>query len=339
MSVLKPLAAAGPAREIGRALGRFGAAPMRRLVLPSTYWAQTQAWAGSDRLRQMQEATRGALPELFAEVEGLAEGLGLPFEQVFAWISRGDLRADLPEGCTTVMLPGPSRLIAHNEDGDPEERHECGLIRAAPAGAPGFAAFFYPGSVPGSAFGVNDEGLVVTVNNVRAAHAPAGVPRMLVGRAMLGCRTLDQAIRLIEALPRAGGFHFAMAQAGDHRLFSVEFTGAAVSVVELTAPSAHANHLIHPGMADLAQQITRSSADRQSRAEALLGRPPLAILQDAAPGGLPIFRTDPADPDGENTVVSLLAQLDDRSARLAIHDPGAAEPALTLTVAEGRISS
>lgn len=337
MAVLTKVAAGGTPREIGRALGRFGAGSLRRLVMPGAYWARTVAEAGGTRARAMEAATRAALPEIAAEVEGLAEGLGLPFDQVFAWMARGDLRPDVPEGCTTVMLPGfgGERVIGHNEDGGPEELSACGLALVKPEHTVDFAAFFYPGSLPGGSFGMNAEGLVVTVNNVRAARKGDGVPRNLVGRAMMACRTLDQAVRLIEALPRAGGFHFALAQAGDPRLLSVEFTGDMVSVIEVVAPAAHANHLIHPGLSEVRQRVTRSSADRQARAEALLGGPPLSILQDAGGPGLPIFRTDPADPDEENTVVSAVATLGDRVATLAIHDPGAGTPAMVVTAAEG----
>lgn len=337
MGTLTPVTARGTPREIGRALGRFGAEALDPQIRPGADWARCMAHVGSDRLRKMEREARHALPEIMEEVEGLAEGLGVPFQEAFAWVSRGDLRADLPEGCTTVMVPGEPRVIAHNEDGDPAEVDACGLLTCVPDHAPAFAAFLYPGSIPGNAFGVNEEGLVVTVNNIRTKHAPAGVPRQMVGRAVLGCRSLDHAVALIEGLPRAGGFHFAMAQAGDSRLLSVEFTGDLVSVVELDRPTAHANHLIHAGMADLPQIVTRSSADRQARADALLPQPPLAILQDTAGPGLPILRRDPADPDEENTVVTLVATPDRHRVTAAIHQPGAAEASTVLTVENGEI--
>lgn len=334
---LIPLSARGTPREVGRALGAFGAERLRRLVMPTPYWARTVALAGSDRVRAMEAAARAHLPTVVEEMEGLAEGLGLPFDQVFTWCCRGDLRDDVPEGCTTVMVPGQPRVIAHNEDGGPEEINDCGLLRAEPEGAPGFVAFLYPGSVPGTAFGVNAAGLVVTVNNIRAAAKPPGVPRMALGRAMLACRTLDEAVALIRAVPRAGGFHFAMAQAEDDRLLSVEFTGAQVSVEVVTAPTAHANHLIHGAMAGQAQRITESSADRQARADALLpGTAPLAALQDTAGPGLPILRRDPADPDEENTIVTLVATVGE-AVTAALHAPGAATPEATLRVQAGRI--
>lgn len=337
MPALIPLTAKGTPHDLGRAMGRFGAEAMRRLILPSDYWARTVAMAGSDRVRAMEAAARAAVPEIMEEVEGLAEGLDLPFDQVFAWVCRGDLRSDLPEGCTTVMAPGPPHVIAHNEDGGPEEVHDCGLLVAKPDHAPAFAAFLYPGSIPGTAFSITAEGLVVTVNNIRAAHAPAGVPRMMVGRAMLGCRSLDQALALLDGLPRAGGFHFTMAQAGDHRLLSVEFTGAVTSIAAVTRPMAHANHLVHAGMAGLPQRITQSSSDRQHRANALLGAGPLSIIQDHGGPGLPILRRDPADPDEENTIVSLVATVVDRRVTAEIYDPGASAPYTTLIVEDGDI--
>lgn len=338
MARLKQVTAQGASREIGRAMGRFGTDAFQRLIRSTPAWGDIAELARGPRVAAMIRTTRAALPELAEEVAGLAEGLGCRTEEAFALVAAGDLRADGPGGCTTVLRPGTPIVIGHNEDGDPAEMEVCGLLICRPEGAPAFNAFLYPASMPGGAFGVNDAGLVVTVNNIRARQSGDCVPRQIVGRAMMGCRTLDEAVGLIETLPRAGAFHFAMAQAGDPRLLSVEFTGERVSVAALDAPMAHANHLVHPGMASLPQIVTRSSADRQARAEALLPTNPLAILGDASGPGLPILRTDPADPDQENTIVTLIATIDARRVTAAIHHPGIADPFVTLTAEDGELS-
>ena len=82
-----------------------------------------------------------------------------------------------------------------------------------------------------------------------------------------------------------------------------------VSVEEVRKPSIHANHLIHEDMASLPQVITDSSGSRQQRGDRQIRAggevDPLAILWDAADAQLPIHRTDPADPDLENTLATV----------------------------------
>jgi hypothetical protein len=101
----------------------------------------------------------------------------------------------------------------------------------------------------------------------------------------------------------------SFAQAGDRRLLSVEYGGGATSVMEIVAPSVHANHALHLPLDRDGQSITRSSADRQARGAALLARglrDPVAILRDTGGDGLPIFRTAPDDADDENTLATAL---------------------------------
>ncbi|WP_407051024.1 C45 family autoproteolytic acyltransferase/hydolase [Methyloraptor flagellatus] len=320
-TTLTRLAFSGTPRDFGVALGRFGAAAVHGYLTATRGWAEITAFRDDDRVLRMERLVAERLPRHRAEIAGLAEGLGLPETDVFAWHCRGDLRAaaavpDVPEGCTTLLVPGDEPLIAHNEDGDPAFRGACALVEARIDGGPALTAFAYPGSLPGNAFGWNAHGLVATVNNVRpigmgVRAGEAGLPRMILGRALLDSPDLDAAARLVMDNPRAGGFHFAVAQAGDRRLISIEFTGAAVSVVALDRPSAHANHLVHTAMRDTPQIVTASSAARQQRADTILTRDPTiapqVFLGDTA-GDLPIHRAAPDDPDEENTLATLVVR-------------------------------
>lgn len=322
----------GAPRDIGRALGRAGRAAVHRHLLPSAPWAEITAPHHMARVARLAEATRARFPSVLAEIEGLAEGLGLPFAQVMAWNSRGDLRATVPDGCTTVMLPGETPILAHNEDGLPFFRGSCFVAEVAPDGAPGFRGFCYPGSIPGHTFAWTDAGLVQTVNNIRLTGVAPEVPRMAIGRALLGCATLDAAEGFMRAAPASGGFHFALTHRRDRRILSVEFGGGETSIVEVAAPALHANHALHhPG----AQIVTQSSRDRQARGDALLaeGREPLAILRDTSGPGLPIRRDAPDDPDHENTLATALFTVEDRGIEWRIHDDADGRGACTGTTA------
>src|SRR5690606_24717489 len=112
----------------------------------------------------------------------------------------------------------------------------CSLAKVAVEGGTAFTAFIYPGSLPGHTFACTAAGLVQTVNNVRPLAGGAGVPRMVLARAVLDTGGLDEAITLLRTSPRAGAFHLTLARAGDDRLLSVEFTAMSVSVEPIVAP-------------------------------------------------------------------------------------------------------
>ncbi|GGE05200.1 peptidase C45 [Aureimonas endophytica] len=317
--------AAGSPREIGQQLGRFGAGAVHGHLIGTRAWATITAHAADERLRGMAEIVRVRFPSIQAELEGLAEGLGLPFAEVFAWNCRGDISAMAPDGCTTVQVPGPRITIAHNEDGDPGFRGACALLRTRPAEGIGFTAFVYPGSIPGHTFAATDAGLVQTVNNIRSRAPGDGLPRMVLTRAVLDCASLDAAVALVRDAPRAGAFHLTLAQAGDPRLLGVEFTGARCSVTRIEAPALHANHLVHAAMRDEPQIVTDSSGSRQIRgdelvAEGIAARDPLATLRDTGGEGLPIRRDDPHDPDDENTLATALFTIEDGRLDGSVHD-------------------
>jgi len=295
--------------EAGQQLGRFGAAAVHQHLLQTEAWQSVMRWRGNMMVHAMRVLVRERFPRIWAELEGLAEGLQLPFDDVFLWNCRGDVWAATNDGCTTVQIPGAqTRQIAHNEDGDPGFAGQCAIAQCRIDGSPGFAAFVYPGSLPGHTFAVTDAGLAMTVNNLRLCEVAAGVPRMVLTRAVLDSVTLEDAVKLLEASPRAGGFHLTLGQCGHAALLSIEFGSHGCSVHEITMPSLHANHAIHPPMRDAPQIITDSSRHRQARGDALLaaGRAidPLAILADQGDAALPIYRADPHDPDNENTLAT-----------------------------------
>lgn len=313
---------AGNAHEFGRALGLAGRVSAQRHLPGSDYFRMITGSSHAQAVARMASATRARFPQIWAEIEGLAEGLDMPVDAVFAWNCRGDLLARVPDGCTTVMVPGDEAVLAHNEDGLPFFRGACFIAEAAPQDAPGFRAFCYPGSIPGHTFAFTDAGLAQTVNNIRLVGVEPEIPRMVLGRAVLAAQTPAEAIAILRDNTQSGGFHFALSSIRDRRILSVEFGGGEVSVVEITKATAHANHALHHGHGTAHQIITRSSGDRQARADHLLahGAKPLVILRDSGGSGLPIRRDAHDDPDDENTLATAVLRLGPRGIYWSIHD-------------------
>jgi Acyl-coenzyme A:6-aminopenicillanic acid acyl-transferase len=311
--------------DVGVKLGRISAQVVNTYLTKSQSWAGIIAYSDDPRVVRMSEQVCALFPRYWEELCGLADGLELPFGEVFAWNCRGDIRALAPDGCTTVQIPGPRRIIAHNEDGDPGFRGHCTLAHISSDGGTPFTAFVYPGSLPGHTFAETQAGLVQTVNNIRSINTGLGLPRMVLTRAVLDCQSLDDALSLLQSFPRAGAFHLTLAMAGDPRLLSVEFGSETCSVHEIVAPSIHANHFIHPATKELGQIVTNSSASRQNRGNILMqdwceGQNPLMILRDRADPELPILRDDPEDPDHENTLASAVFFVEDGQIDWYVYD-------------------
>jgi hypothetical protein len=223
-------------------------------------------------------------------------------------------------------------VIAHNEDGLPGFSGSGLMVRVEVAGAKPFVSFAYPGSLPGHTFAVTGAGLVQAVNNVRVISASVGIPRMVLGRAVLDSPTIDRAIALLREAPRAGGFHITLGQRGDRRIVSIEFLHDAISVAEVTRRSVHANHIIHPALAKTAQIVTKSSASRQRRGDLLVhaGVEPLTILRDQADAALPILRQAPDDPDVENTLATALFCISSDGVSCDVFEEGEQQPCLRI---------
>ncbi|MFC5429940.1 C45 family autoproteolytic acyltransferase/hydrolase [Paraburkholderia denitrificans] len=306
----------GAPEAIGRQLGVLAKPVFDAYMAQSAAWQAVSHWRGSTFARQLRDAAEHYFPAYVAELDAMADALGWPVEDLFLWNCRGELIHRVPDGCTTLAAPTPEGgVMAHNEDGDPFLRGGCFVVEVAPEGKPGFTSFYYPGSLPGHTFAATRAGLAQTINNVRIREPRPGVPRMILARAVLDAASLDDALALLRDTPRASGFHHTIgATDASHgvRLYSVEATAARCSIQPISAPSGHANHLIHAGCECELQIVTESSRDRQARLAQLLpmrGAQPdgaafVDVLHDRGGDGLPIFRDDPHDPDDENTLAT-----------------------------------
>lgn len=311
---LSQLHLAGSAYTLGHGLGVFGRDAVLQHLRPLQLWQHLATLAQTPAALQMRQAVQTGFPRYWQEIEGLAAGLQLPVDEVFMWNCRGDyVQSQSVDGCTTVFgATADCMLIAHNEDGFPQLRGHCAILHAKPESGLAFSSFVYPGSIPGHTLAVNERGLVATVNNIRPASIPSGIPRQVLGRATLDAASIDEAIAVVTRTDRAGAFHHTFGQAGSLRVVSVEACAEGSSVTEIQRPSGHSNHLIAPSLSQVKQRITASSGARQACIEQRLAQLPgdldanaaLSILRDTSGGYLPVYRNAADDPDDENTLAT-----------------------------------
>jgi hypothetical protein len=308
----------GSHRDIGRGMGESFRDSIQALLREQTEFASVVALAGGrlrERVARLEQAARGSHPGLVEELEGMAEGAGMPFAELFAWNCRSEIDAagaPCPPGCSTVGLVRDGRLLlAHNEDGDEAYGHRMFVLRARPPSGVAFAALVYPGTLPGNGPGLNARGVAQATNYIGPCDAAEGVPRYFVGRAVLEAATLEDAVAIASKDPRAFPWHHNLADLGRGMLVSLETWPGRHHRLDVHGLYLHTNHLLHREMLDLPEQrayLDRSSLPRLRRLERLFAdRPPrsredvLDALHDRQGTPCKICRR-PGDPVGGITV-------------------------------------
>ena len=141
MHLLPVITASGSPYDLGRQIGAAVRNAVHSVSVHNEEFGALEArWLGSDYADQLLAASRKTYPDYVRELEGMVDGIDLPFERLFIWNCRGDLR--LPDGmslaaqnaaadgCTTLMIPGDMsaqtpHIIAHNEDGSDDLHGHC----------------------------------------------------------------------------------------------------------------------------------------------------------------------------------------------------------------------
>lgn len=347
---LRHIEAAGDSYNVGVAIGRAGGRAYHEVVRRLDRFRALQSWRGSDRLAAIEAASRQAFPALMREIDGIAHGVEASFEEVFLWNCRGDLPGNKgftgAQGCTDVLIPGDAAaglpaIIGHNEDDAAALATHCFIVTARPESGTAFTSFCSPGLLPGHTFAVNEAGLVQTINHIRPRDQRAGIARHVVSRAVLDCRDMESVWRLLRRTDRAAGFHHNLGHCDGPRLWSVEAPAGGCAVQPVTAPRAHANHLVFDTFKDSDQEITPSSEARQSRAEALiaagdLARDPLAILGDRAGGDFPICRKTTGGRDAGYTLATAVFTIAPDGVTWRVYADPAAEPVFEHKINRGQ---
>ena len=227
------------------------------------------------------------MPELVAQLEGLAEGSGLRFIDVFAVNAFEELYAVLelsvppPAGVTIAPAPPPARverctdfvvhtpggpILGHNEQWYAGDDGGIVMLVERPDSDAEVAtvAPVAEGSLP--LVGMNARGGALGLMSLSGADERVGVPRALLGRDGIGATDRADAVRRATRPDRAGGYTYAYAFRGGDA-FMLEVTATREGVVDAAT---HANHALDPVVAQVAEAPSAGSLSRQARADALM---------------------------------------------------------------------
>jgi len=316
------LRVSGGYREIGRQVGE----EMRDGITAAVafYAEHSLAWSGvpfaeAEHLTLPRlEAARRHVPQCVEELEGMAEGAGVPMAALLVLNCGEELLVG--ERCTSVAVTnGTETVLGHNEDWIAADLDKNVVLDIT---APGGTRVLAVTSVPYLPVnGMNSHGVACVQNSLVAADEQLGVPNVFVCRSALEAGTLEEA-RARLCLPARGlGSSGLLADAGG-RLWSVETSGTAEALTVGDTWLARTNHYVAPGLRIWEHHADAGTQDRLARAEQLTaagvasGLEPLglagAVLSDHAPEGCPICgHVDASLPAAERemTVASMLFEV------------------------------
>ena len=219
--------------------------------------------------------SRAVYPQYIEELEGIAEGAGIPFEDVFLLMCE-ELWEDIAwHGCTDMAARGKatadgSTLIAHTNDLLPKTEARLVMLKVQAGSEPEFIGI----SVGGIAIsaGYNAAKISLTGNQLDANDTRPGVPRLLVVRAILGSTTLSEAMTHCLLPTRASSYNNVIAD-GSGEVYSMEGSATDLEAIYIKDDvMAHANHYVAPSMRrfELNRSVNANSIIRHNRADYLL---------------------------------------------------------------------
>jgi len=334
------------ARELGVSIGMQQKDAFQQLIQADTSLREKLVpWMEShmDDYNAFYNHNKQKYPDIFAEIQGIAEGAGLNESDAILLMLRPEIESLLnstSDNCFDIINnPADGNgvaFIAHNEDWTPAYKpfgfvlHENMPFAPADTSAHHITAFTYPASPVGFTFGYNDRGIVTSCNGLNPKPCRIGkLGRYFINRDVLAATSIDDAIRrLTEAAPDSAlGFAMSIGQVGSHKLYHAEMAPVNpadpssnkgyVDIIEIKPGESylHSNAYTHDYFKDITQYESASTVARLARAHEMTAPTTpelaLAILGDTNNTQYPIYRHgDPNDPEELATISTAIMDLD-----------------------------
>lgn len=307
-----------------------------------------------ESIQHLVEPVRSYFSDFLAEMTGIAEGCGLPFDDIFTMNARTEVlgsaaaRLAAPEiarygrECSSfALLPDRSAsghtLIGQNWDWLDHSVDTVIVLEVEQPDKPSYVTVVEAGLL--AKVTMNSAGLGVAVNALTTSLdcAEAGVPFHVLIRAFADCTSVAEAVDVATRHARASSGNYLLAHAngtvvnlettpGDHRGVTRQLpvNGALVHTNHFTSPL--------PDGQDLAELTAADSFVRLERIEASIAANPapatVGSLRDALSDheGYPDsvcchFNADALDAERWSTVASVVMDLDERAMYLADGNP------------------
>jgi len=257
----------GSHAEVGRAIGTKFKDVIQRVVASR----QGRIAGYGDYLKQTEPfflAAKEKFPDLIDEMTGIAHAAGVGVADYFFLNNREVGPKGDSDHCTVAVSFGENgAVIGHNEDWDGTTPDSLYILKAT-IGDTTFMGFQYKALVPGVAVSTNNWGLTQCINELNQT-AQVGVPKNFIARAMVECKTLDEAESIILNTKKASGYNHVLIQGREIR--NIEVAGDKIAVDKIMGtPYVHTNHYLSLRLKSLEKFHTKSSTTRYKRAKELV---------------------------------------------------------------------
>ncbi|HMR34026.1 MAG TPA: C45 family autoproteolytic acyltransferase/hydrolase [Geminicoccaceae bacterium] len=225
-----------------------------------------------DFIRAQHAFTAGHYPEILVEIDGIADGFGLPAATVFDYLhcsSAADLAAQPghdPDGCTAFAASAPGgAIVAKNRDYRPQHVPIQQVMHHADP-AWGGREIMVVGSLgsPGNfSSGINSDGLALADTASRTTDMGVGLHRyFLMTWLLVNCADVDAALAAIRRTPHTGSGLLVLGDATG-AVAAVELGHRAVGFEHRSSGRVgRTNHFVTPAMRRRNLHAPESAASR-----------------------------------------------------------------------------
>ncbi len=204
------------------------------------------------KTRLLLTYSQSVYPQYVEEIEGIAEGADLPFEETFMNFCEDlwglPMWNPIDKGCTDIAARGPatvdgSTLLGHTNDvSDIVDEEDLIILKMKAGDEPEILGVSFCGI--GISAGFNSAGISLTGNQVNSNDVRMGVPRDLMVRAILGSRRLGEAIDHCLQPKRASNYNNIIADRNGE-VYSMEGSATDCEAIYIENDIlAHSNHFI-----------------------------------------------------------------------------------------------
>jgi predicted choloylglycine hydrolase len=240
----------GSAYEVGQAQARlFAASPKGRAFLRR----ERTRFPWWFKLGTEERVFRKYSPALWEEINGIADGLGIPLERAVMAFGNNGLRPPLG-ACSAIMTAG---VYGRNYDFQPRYYSaRFALLQTKQS----YASIGATELLTGRLDGMNEHGLTIGLHLVRMNPRAPGLSCVLIVRAVLDqCATTADAVAMLRRFPHAMRYNYSLLDAGGVAAVVEAHPGSVA--VRTGAWLACTNHFQSP----LLRPLNRRSAHSQQR--------------------------------------------------------------------------
>jgi len=274
---------AGSCRLMGRQIGEATRNEIRSFVATALDRVHQTIRISRDTLLEIIAAsmafTKDYSPDLLEELHGMSEGSGVSLNDLMFLQIRNQLTSEQDSGCTSFSAAASSSLrpfsvVGQNWDNDPALDPYTVVLTRRPTNRPTCMSVTQAGLI--AYIGFNDAGIAACLNSLPALSRPTGVPHYFTLRRIFECRTLDDAVHVVESARRAIPANIMLATPQGPADLEVTIDSVHVLRENHSEILTHTNHCLHPQLRLVNDQFDEliQSRPRLRRIDELLKSPP-----------------------------------------------------------------